>query len=116
MKKEFHHIGIPTTKVQPDEIYLAGAKLYITDANKSEHHIEWLRFEPDSSMHELLKRTPHVAFTVDRLERGARGPAGDYPALRAHGGRARGVHPGRRRPGRISRIQGLLCRLTKGML
>ena len=68
MKKEFHHIGIPTTTQQPEEIHLAEAKLYITDANKSEHHIEWLRFEADSPMPEFLKRTPHVAFTVERLE------------------------------------------------
>ena len=68
MKKEFHHIGIPTSIRQPNEIHLAEVKLYITDANQSEHHIEWLRFEPDSPMPEVLKRTAHVAFTVDRLE------------------------------------------------
>ena len=70
---EFHHIGIPTTKVQPEEIHLTEAKLFITDANKSEHRIEWLRFEPDSQMHELLKRTPHVAFTVEKLETALQG-------------------------------------------
>lgn len=68
MKKEFHHIGIPTAIRQPDEIHLAEVKLFITDANKSEHRIEWLRFEPNSPMHELLQRTAHVAFTVDRLD------------------------------------------------
>jgi hypothetical protein len=68
MKKDFHHIGIPTATRQPDEIYLAPVKLYITDANKSEHRIEWLRFEPGSPMPELLKTTPHVAFTVENLD------------------------------------------------
>ncbi len=37
MAKEFHHIGIPSTQKRPDEIYLAGSKLFITDAGKSEH-------------------------------------------------------------------------------
>ena len=68
MKKEFHHIGIPTTEPQPEEIYLADSKLRITDAIKSEHRIEWLRFEADSSMPSLLKKTAHVAFTVDNLD------------------------------------------------
>lgn len=68
MKKEFHHIGIPTTEKQPNEIYLADSKLYITDATQSEHRIEWLRFEVGSPMHYLLKKTAHAAFTVDNLD------------------------------------------------
>lgn len=68
MKKEFHHIGIPTTEEQPNEIYLAEAKLFVTDAAQSEHRIEWLRFELGSPMHYLLKKTAHVAYTVDNLD------------------------------------------------
>ena len=68
MKKEFHHVGIPTSEKQPDEILLADSKLYITDATKSEHRIEWLRFEVGSPMPYLLKKTAHVAFTVDNLD------------------------------------------------
>lgn len=68
MKKEFHHIGIPTSKQQPAEIHLADAKLFITDANQSEHHIEWLRYEAGSPMPQLLQTTAHVAYTVDSLD------------------------------------------------
>ncbi len=68
MRKEFHHIGIPTTQQQPNEIYLAGSMLYITDATQSEHHIEWLRYEAGSPMPSVLKDTAHVAYTVDNLE------------------------------------------------
>ena len=73
MKKEFHHIGIPSPAKHADEIYLAAVKLYITDATKSPHRIEWLRFEPDSPMPELIKETAHVAFTVDNLEKALAG-------------------------------------------
>ena len=73
MKKEFHHIGIPSTTRQPDEIYLPACKLFITDATKSTHRIEWLRFEPDSPMPDLLKRTAHVAYTVDSLDQALAG-------------------------------------------
>jgi len=73
MKREFHHIGIPTTLRQAEEIHLPEAKLYITDANKSEHRIEWLRFEADSPMHDLLKLTAHVAYTVEDLDEALKG-------------------------------------------
>jgi hypothetical protein len=68
MKKEFHHIGIPTAKKQAEEIHLADSKMFITDANKSEHHIEWLRYEAGSPMPKLLQTTAHVAYTVDSLD------------------------------------------------
>ena len=35
MKKEFHHVGIPTQIRQPNEIHLAPSKLFITDATQS---------------------------------------------------------------------------------
>ena len=88
MKKEFHHIGIPTAQKQPDEIYLADSKLYITDANQSEHHIEWLRFEPGSPLPEVLKTTAHAAFTVENLDQALAGrtvivpPWSPMPGLR----------------------------------
>lgn len=65
--KTFHHIGIPTAKQRPAEIYLAAAKLFVTDCNASENRIEWLRFEEDSPLPEILKTTAHVAYQVDDL-------------------------------------------------
>lgn len=65
--KEFSHIGIPTSEPKPQENYLEEAKLYVTDFNDSEHKIEWLRFEADSPLPELLKTTAHVAYMVDDL-------------------------------------------------
>ncbi len=68
MTKEFHHIGIPTTQRRPDEIYLESVKLYITDATKSPHRIEWIRAEADCPFPEVMKTTAHVAYTVDKME------------------------------------------------
>jgi hypothetical protein len=68
MKKEFHHIGIPTTARHPNEIHLAPSRLFITDATQSEHRIEWLRFEPGCPMPALLKTVAHVAYTVENLD------------------------------------------------
>ena len=66
--RELHHIGIPTDKKQENETYLEGAKLYVTDPEKSPNLIEWLRFEPESPMPELLKTTAHIAYKVDDIE------------------------------------------------
>lgn len=68
MKKEFHHVGIPTGKPQPDEIHLASVNLFITDPGKSEHRIEWIRAEDGCPFPEVMKTTAHVAYTVDKLE------------------------------------------------
>lgn len=66
--KTFHHIGIPSTQQRPDETYLEGARLYITDCEASAHRVEWLRFENDSPLPEILKTTAHVAFVVEDLD------------------------------------------------
>lgn len=65
--RELHHIGIPTSKTQENETYLEGAKLYVTDADSSPNKIEWLRFEADSPMPDLLKTTAHIAYKVDDI-------------------------------------------------
>ena len=68
MDKKFNHVGIPTSQVRPGETYLEGGKLYITDFANHPYSIEWLRFEADSPMPELLKTQPHIAFEVPNLE------------------------------------------------
>lgn len=67
MTKKFHHVGIPTTTPRAGETYLEAARLHVTDSQASEHRIEWLRFENDSPLPDLLKTTAHVAFEVDDL-------------------------------------------------
>ena len=65
--RTLHHVGIPTAEKHDNETYLEGAKLYITDAAKSPNKIEWLRFEADSPMPDMLKTLPHIAYQVDDL-------------------------------------------------
>ena len=64
---KFSHIGIPTTETKENETYLDGANLFVTDYKTSDYAIEFLRFEADSPMPELLKTTAHVAFEVDDM-------------------------------------------------
>jgi len=66
--RTFHHIGIPTDQPHENETHLEDGGLYITDALASPNRIEWLRFQPDSPMPDLLKSMPHIAYAVDDLE------------------------------------------------
>lgn len=66
--RELDHIGIPTQVVQPDEIYLEGAKVFVTDYSKNSNKIEWLRFESDSEFPQPIQSTAHIAYRVDDLE------------------------------------------------
>lgn len=68
MNKEFHHIGIPTSIKREKEIYMADAKLYVTDVADSELHIEWLRFEEGSPMPVAIQKEAHIAYKVENVE------------------------------------------------
>jgi len=66
--RRFHHLGIPTDKPRPGEEYLARFKVYCSGFETSPYGVEWMRFEPDSPLPELVKTVPHLAFEVDDLE------------------------------------------------
>ena len=65
----YHHIGIPTDKKMPDERYLSQYKFYVSGFNTSPFGIEWMRFEDDCPLSELIKTVPHIAFEVDDLDK-----------------------------------------------
>jgi hypothetical protein len=79
MKKEFHHVGIPTARKQPDEIYLESVQLHITDAGRHPHHVEWVRAEEGCPFPEVMKTTAHVAYTVDNLDEALKGQQVIWP-------------------------------------
>ena len=64
----FHHIGIPTKEKKPNEKYLKEYKFYVSGFNTSEYGIEWMRFEDDSPVAEIIQKIPHIAFEVDDIE------------------------------------------------
>ena len=67
-ESRFHHIGIPTNKPMPDERYIEILKMYVTGFDTSPYGIEWMRFEEDSPISELIQTVPHIAFEVDNME------------------------------------------------
>ncbi len=64
----YHHIGIPTKGPIENETYLSAFKLYKCGFETSPYGIEWMRYDEDSPVDELIKKVPHIAFEVDDLD------------------------------------------------
>jgi hypothetical protein len=65
---KYHHIGIPTDSKMTGEIYLPQFKFYVSGFSTSPFGIEWMRFEKDSPVNDLIKTVPHIAFEVNDLD------------------------------------------------
>ena len=70
---KYHHLGIPTTSKRSGETYLPQFKMYVSGYETSPYRIQWMRFEEDSPLPELVKTIPHVAFEVDDLQQALMG-------------------------------------------
>jgi hypothetical protein len=69
----YHHMGIPTTESKPGERYLEEYGMHVSGFDVSPFGVEWMRFEPDSPVSELVRTLPHIAFEVDDLDRALEG-------------------------------------------
>jgi len=65
---KYHHYGIPTTLKMPDERYIPHFKFYVSGFETSPFGIEWMRFEPDCPLPELIQTVPHIAFVVQDMD------------------------------------------------
>ncbi len=64
----YHHLGIPTTVPHPDEVHLPHLKIHVAGFDTSPYGIEWMRFDPDCAIAEIIRTVPHIAFEVDDLD------------------------------------------------
>jgi len=65
--RRYHHIGIPTSQPRPGERHIEHLKTFIVGHENSEYGVEWMRFEADAPIPELVRQVPHVAFEVSDL-------------------------------------------------
>jgi hypothetical protein len=65
--RRYHHIGIPTSRPRPGERHIKHLKIFIVGHENSEYGVEWMRFEADAPVPELVRQVPHVAFEVSDL-------------------------------------------------
>jgi len=75
----YHHIGIPTNVVRQEETYLAQFRMYTSGFSTNPYGIEWMRFEPDCPLPELIRTVPHIAFEVDDLDAALQGQEVIFP-------------------------------------
>jgi len=73
IKLKYHHLGIPTKRRFDGEIYLQAYKVYHSGYEESEYGIEWMRYEKDCRLPELVKTMPHVAFEVEDIYEAIKG-------------------------------------------
>lgn len=78
---EFHHVGLRAWEKQPEEDWVEDSRCWVTDPREHPNQIEWLRYEPDSEVPDVVKNTPHVAFKVDKLEPHLEGEEVAIPAF-----------------------------------
>ena len=64
----YHHMGIPTDIVHPNEKYSKKFKMFTYD-NEGDFRIQFHRFEKDSPLHPIIKSYPHVALQVTDLKK-----------------------------------------------
>jgi hypothetical protein len=65
---KYHHLGIPTSKPMPGEIYLPKFRLFVSGFSESPFGIEWMRYEDGSPVNMLIQTVPHIAFEVTDLD------------------------------------------------
>jgi hypothetical protein len=71
--RRYHHVGIPTESELEGETYLPHLKMWVSGFEESEYGVEWIRFDDDCPLPDLVKTVPHVAFEVDDLEEELKG-------------------------------------------
>jgi len=69
----YHHIGIPTDEQRPGERRIEQLKIYVSGFDSSPYGVEWMRFDPDSPIAEIIRKAPHIAFEVDDLDQALKG-------------------------------------------
>lgn len=70
---EFHHFGVPTQATGSEEVFIEGGKVHVTDPETHPYRVEFLRFEADSPMPEIVRTTSHAAFVVPDMEEALKG-------------------------------------------
>ncbi len=65
---KYHHLGIPTRVEQAGETYLREHRVFCTDHERNPFGIQWMRYEAECTLPEIVKTVAHVAFEVDDLD------------------------------------------------
>lgn len=68
-KLTFHHVGIPITDDLPADTYNSDLKMHATGYFDSPYAMEWMKFDKDSSLPEIIRKQPHIGYVVADLQK-----------------------------------------------
>ncbi len=86
---KYHHMGVPTTEKRPEERYIPHLKFYVSGFETSPFGVEWMRFDSDCEMPEIIQRIPHLAFEVEDVHEALR--RADFEILTAPNAPVEGI-------------------------
>ena len=66
--RTFNHVGMVLKEKMDGMIYVEPLKVYITDCSQSPNKIEFLYFEPDTPLPQLMQQQAHIAYAVPNIE------------------------------------------------
>ncbi len=69
----YHHLGIPYTQPRDGERHIAHLGVHVSGFDTSPFGVEWIRYEPQCRVPDIVRTVPHVAFAVDDLDEALRG-------------------------------------------
>jgi hypothetical protein len=64
-RARFDHIGVITDERHDGEVFVDATRVWVTNPRDHPFHVEYLRFEPDSTVSGPVRDAPHVAYRVD---------------------------------------------------
>jgi hypothetical protein len=70
---EFDHIGIVTEDKKSGENFVEATRVWVTNPKSHPYNVEWLRFEPDTSVTGPLRKGPHIAYRVKSIDEASKG-------------------------------------------
>jgi len=70
---EFDHVGMITDQPKYDENFVEATRVWVTNPKEHPFHVEWLRYESDSTVTGPVRDCPHVAYRVKSLDETAKG-------------------------------------------
>jgi len=73
VKYTYHHVGIPTQEIVPGMIHIRHLNIWATDHESNPFYIQWMKYDEDCTLPELVRTVTHVAFEVDDLEEALKG-------------------------------------------
>jgi hypothetical protein len=70
---KYHHIGIPTDEELAGMEHIRHLRIHATDHESNPFGIQWMTYDRDCVLPELVRKVAHVAFEVEDLQAAIKG-------------------------------------------